>query len=100
MKSMPGNYSLITLLPGPRVYEWPAEAVPPPQVEGLNVHFSIKEILSSKSIIILDLVATWSDVDADYAYYELRLVKQNTTRDDIRSIHSDEEVRRFCIMQN
>ena len=88
MSSKPGNQSLLVVLPAPRVCERPAEAVPPPQVEDVKAEFIFRE--SSKTF---ELVANWSSVETENAFYKLRVVNQNTTKDDISAVRSVETVR-------
>ena len=99
MRSKPGDQSLLVIVPAPHVCEWPAEAVPPPQVEGVAVELTVTEAHSNNSSKTLDLVATWNPMamDTENIFYQLRVVTQNTTRNDIHLLHLTETVRIDCV---
>ena len=86
------NATLIVLTPAPRVFLYLASALPPGEVEEVNVtSSSIKE--STRGKVTIDFVAEWSPVEENTDLYNLRVVSEYTTRSNIPALHSLETVR-------
>ncbi|CAI8046059.1 Tyrosine-protein kinase receptor torso, partial [Geodia barretti] len=79
LKSHPGDLSLVVLIPAPRRQTFSAEALLPAQVVGVTAEL-IKPIAESKiSTVTLDIAVAWEGVEAEVAYYQLRVARDNTT---------------------
>lgn len=96
LKSHPGDISLIVLTPAPRVFPYSASAIQPDQVEDVNItYYAVKEANLAKAMILLDIVVVWTAVTENTDLYNLRVVTENTTRNNVPTLHTLETVRTY-----
>ncbi|CAI7996552.1 hypothetical protein GBAR_LOCUS1897 [Geodia barretti] len=79
LKSHPGDLSLAVLIPSQRKQTFSAEALPPAQVVGVTAELITPIAESKTSTVTLDIAVAWGEVEAEVAYYQLRVARDNTT---------------------
>ena len=82
-------------LPAPERHSYSAEAVPPAQVEGVSWKFEIKRKEVSKSSVTMDIAVGWEELETQVAYYQLRIVRENTNSSDVEPLHELQPVRNY-----
>ena len=89
---------MAVFVPMPRKQLFSAEAVPPAQVAGVIAEIKKTEVL--KSTVTMDIAVTWDKLETRIAFYELRIVKDNTTISEAETVHQlqyvRENIRIFC----
>ena len=67
------------LIPSQRKQTFSAEALPPAQVVGVTTELITPIAESKTSTVTLDIAVAWGEVEAEVAYYQLRVARDNTT---------------------
>ena len=79
MTTISGDDLRRVLVPAPRTCTFPAQAIPPAQVENIHVEKSLfGKIDPSSSTVNLHLEAQWNPASLGFVYYEIRLVQEKT----------------------
>lgn len=91
MYSHASDLPIRVLVPAPRVCElFEAGAVRPEQVEDVQTQTKYKSVSGSTVVVDLDIV--WNQVPTDPPYYELRILKDNSTSSE-PYVHTELTVR-------
>ena len=93
LKAHPGDVSLVVLIPTPRTRTFSAAAITPDQVVEVKADFEVKESDAVKGSVTLDITVEWEELNTQSIYYQLRVVRENTTG-SIEALHELQLVRK------
>ena len=88
---------MAVFVPMPRKQSFSAEAVPPAQVAGVIANYEITKTEVLKSTVTMDITVTWDKLETRIAFYELRIMKDNTTISEAEIVHQLQYVREFSV---